>query len=142
MKRVNYRVAAIAAFAIAASAMISGCAMYSEAYGSAFGIAESREEINEQTMFNCSLITDPTKQNECKAEANVAIRACDKGANMMNVNRDCYRAAHNETVKQLIADCNRKSGSDKDACLKRVPPEKEIKPATKPEPQKPFSITN
>ncbi|MDR2153351.1 MAG: hypothetical protein LBO72_11085 [Helicobacteraceae bacterium] len=127
---------------IAAGVVMSGCAAYSEIYGSALGVAESRQEINEQTMFNCSLITDQTKQNECKAEANVAIRACDKGSNMVNVNRDCYRAAHNETVKALITDCNKRGGTEKEACLKRVPPEKEIKPVEKQEPQKPFSITN
>lgn len=63
---------------------MSGCAGMAEAYGSLLGVAESRDEINEQTMFNCSLITDLTKQNECKAEANVAIRACvDKDSNSL-----------------------------------------------------------
>jgi hypothetical protein len=70
-------------------------------------------------------------------------RACvSKDSNVLGIDRDCYRAAHNETVKSLIADCNKKVGSDKEACLKHVPPEKEIKPVEKREPEKLYSIVN
>jgi hypothetical protein len=63
----------IAACGLIVAGIMSGCAGMAEAYGSAFGIAKSRDEIIEQTMFNCTLLSNPAEQSSCKGESNVAI---------------------------------------------------------------------